>query len=89
LDKGVSQFDGLFEATSFVGFENFLGCIARLLGAKGCRGEKGESQRKNLGGEEEEFFHPSKNPKASVGFLPAELLRYGHISLANLGALWG
>jgi hypothetical protein len=88
LNEGVSQFDGLFEAASFVGFENFLGCIARLLAAEGFRGKKDEGQGKNLGGEEK-GFHPRKNPKASAGFLPAELLGYGHISLANLGALWG
>jgi len=33
LDKGVSQFDGLFEATSLVGFENLFCGIAGLLGA--------------------------------------------------------
>ena len=88
MDEGVSQFDGLFEATTFVGFENFFGRIASLLGTEGCRGKKGEGQSKNLGGEEK-GFHPKKNPKASAGFLPAELLGYGHISLANLGALWG
>ena len=84
MDEGVSQFDGLFEASSFVGFENFFGCIASVLAAEGFRGKKGEGQSKNLGGEKEEFFQSRKNPKARVGFLPAELLRYGHISLANL-----
>jgi hypothetical protein len=88
LDESVRQFDGLFEATPFVGFENFFGCIDGFLGAEGFREKKGEGQGENLGGEEE-VFHPRKNPKASAGFLPAELLGYGHISLANLGALWG
>jgi hypothetical protein len=88
LDEGVSEFDGLFKATSLVGLENFLSCIASLLGTEGCRGKKGEGQSKNLGGEEE-GFHPRGNPKASAGFLPAQLLGYGYISLAKLGALWG
>ena len=59
MDEGVRQFDGLFEATSLVGFENFFGCIASLLAAEGFREKKGEGQGENLGGEEE-GFHPRK-----------------------------
>ena len=88
MDEGVSQFDSLFKATSLVGFEDLFCGIASLLGTEGTRGKKGEGQGKNLGGEEE-GFHPRKNPKASRGFLPAQLLGYGHISLAKPGALWG
>ena len=84
MDESVRQFDGLFEATPFVGFENLFCGIAGLLGAEGFREKKGEGQGENLGGEEE-GFHPRKTLKPARVFCQRNSWGMGTFPLPSWG----